>query len=567
MSPSAKPAERHPNAQFVSDAALWLPGASFDQALDFYEDMSRDPRCDDWTVAQIGKLDRYFLLTHLLGGWYAVHPWVYARCREVEADPDSYLDLWARYHFKSSTITFAGVIQEVLNDPEITVGLFSFNRPLAKKFLNQIKVEFEHNGTIKRLYSDVLWDRPDRQSPKWSEDEGIVVKRQGNPREATIEAHGLTDSLPTGRHFQLRVYDDIVTEKSVTSPEMIEKTTERLELSYDLCTLGGGREWFCGTRYAYGDTYQVIMERESVRPRIYPATDDGTFEGKPVLLSPEAWEELKKKKGSHTIATQQLLNPIAGSALTFRPEDLRFYDVRPRTVNCYIAVDAARSKKKSSDRTAMAVVLVDAHYNWFLVDGFCHRMNLSERWYNLMMLHRKWKRAPGVQMVKVGYEKYSSEADLDYIKEQMEIATRAGRLQDVFQINELRWLRDGPDSHIDRVQRLQPRFENWSIWLPYNPKCPDPTKSKVRVKEPQYTARQRELMAAGTTDLMARPIMHKDEENRVYDLVHWFIRNEFMLFPGVHVDFLDALSRIEDLEPKPPIIRQRSDLEPSPKEV
>ncbi len=63
--------------------------------------------------------DRFFLLTQALGVAVAWHPWVYARCREVEADPDERLDLWSRGHFKSTIISFAGVVQEVLRNPEV----------------------------------------------------------------------------------------------------------------------------------------------------------------------------------------------------------------------------------------------------------------------------------------------------------------------------------------------------------------------------------------------------------------------------------------------------------------
>jgi hypothetical protein len=72
-------------------------------------------------------------------------PWLFERCREVEAEPYGYLDLWARFHYKSFIGTFAGIIQEIVRDPEVTVAIMSCTNQVAVPFLDQIKEEFERN--------------------------------------------------------------------------------------------------------------------------------------------------------------------------------------------------------------------------------------------------------------------------------------------------------------------------------------------------------------------------------------------------------------------------------------
>ena len=154
--------------------------------------------------------------------------WVLDRCREVQANPNGYLDLWARGHYKSTIGTFALTIQRILNEPEQVRCIFSFVRPIAKAFLRQIKVEFETNEELKTLFPEVLWANPAKEAPKWSEDDGLVIKRKGNPKEATLEAWGLVDGATTSKHFDDLIYDDVVEIKSVNTPRHDKEDHKRL---------------------------------------------------------------------------------------------------------------------------------------------------------------------------------------------------------------------------------------------------------------------------------------------------------------------------------------------------
>lgn len=497
------------------------------------------------TKAWLAKNDRYYLLVRILHRSDAIHPWLYERCREVERAQDGYLDLWARNHYKSTIITFAGTIQEVIKDPEITIGIFSHTKPIAKAFLQQIQQELERNQELRNTFPEIFYENPERDSPSWSLDNGLTVKRQSNPKEKTLEAHGLVDGQPVGKHFKLMVYDDVVTPASVSTPEQLKKTTDAWELSDNLSMIGG-RKWHIGTRYSYADTYEEIMKRGAVIPRVYAATDDGTITGSPVFLSQEEWDKKIIDQGEETISCQMLQNPLAGKQRMFDVEDYRVYEIRPEVLNIYIAVDPARSKKAGSDKTAIPVIGIDYAGNKYLLDGFNHRMDLRERWVRTAQMYHKWKRAPGVQNVKVGYESFGAQADLDYFKEQMATPQGGG----YFPIEELAWPRDGEGSKVDRVQRLGPDLRMHKFYLPYET---DPK---------NLTNNQRKMVNTGFTYRVSQPIRRKDENDKIYDLSKE-LRLQTHFFPfGGKKDLIDAASRIYDMEPKAPNFREPSYLEP-----
>ena len=85
-------------------------------AREFYDWFRRATVATPDARALLGLCDRYYLLSEILGRadrrWHgepgesvpAGNVWLYERCREVEAEPDGRLDLWARDHYKSTII-------------------------------------------------------------------------------------------------------------------------------------------------------------------------------------------------------------------------------------------------------------------------------------------------------------------------------------------------------------------------------------------------------------------------------------------------------------------------------
>lgn len=479
------------------------------QANEFYADYLFDAQvrnCVPEVSAILGRKDLFFLLTKLLHRKDADRDWLFERCQEVQAEPNNVIDLWAREHYKSTIITFAKSIQDIIDShskdsyywsQEVTIGIFSHTRPIAKAFMNQIKVELEGNETLKELYPDVLYANPKTESPRWSLDNGIVVKRKGNPNAATVEAWGLVDGQPTSKHFLVLNYDDVVTKESVTTPEQIKKVTESLRLSFNLGAEGGVKRYI-GTRYHFNDTYGQLIKESVAKTRIYPATHDGTVTGRPVFLTEESLATKRKEQGPYVFSCQQLQNPIADEAQGFVMEWVqnKWYPKKEHydKMNVYIVVDPASSKKKGSDYTVMWVIGLNSDRCYYLIDGIRDRLNLAERTQTLFSLHRKY--AP----VGVGYEKYGKDSDIEHIEGEM---IRENYRFDIIEMG-------GAISKPERIKGIVPAFSQGKVYLPHR-------------------------------------LLFKMKDGTIIDLTRYLIEEELLPFPVAQFDDgADCLARIKD---------------------
>ncbi len=337
-------------------------------------------------VKRLCETDLYFLLRYGLDRPFVENDWWFARCREVQAQPDGYLDLWAREHGKSTVITNAKTIQDILNDPEITIGIFSHTGAIAKSFLRAIKREFETNELLKKCFPDILYDNPQGEAQKWSEDAGLIVKRKGNPPESTVEACGLVDGMPTGRHFQLRVYDDCVTASSVSTPEQMRKVIDALDMSNNLGKKGGARRMI-GTRYKLGDAYEEYIKRGIVKPRIYAATDNGRVDGDPVMFTQEEWDDKVREMSPAIIASQMLQNPLAEDSVIFQPDWFRLWPADkelPYFEMVFQSFDGAFSEKTTADDSCLLTLGVfkavegSSKYSVMVLDCYLERKSYPD---------------------------------------------------------------------------------------------------------------------------------------------------------------------------------------------
>lgn len=313
--------------------------------------------------------DLFFIVYFVFKIPIANHPFIVQACRDVENGPKTHtLDVWARGHFKSTILTTAEPIQDairafVLEARDERQGILSHTRAIGKSFLSNIKFIIEESEILKRCFPELFFDDPVKESKKWSLDDGLLLKTRSSAREASFEAGGLIEGMPTSKHYTKIIFDDVETDDLVQTQDTIEKCKHKYDIAQNLLSYRG-RVRVVGTYYHHDATLtyigsKVLPSGEKVyHVRKKPCTHDGTIFGKPVFLSERENEILKLAPRAYN--TQQLLDPSPSGLRPFEPDQLI---VIPRTsvpkdLHTVIAVDPAGDAASSSgvDNWAIGVV-------------------------------------------------------------------------------------------------------------------------------------------------------------------------------------------------------------------
>lgn len=382
------------------------------------------------------------------------HPWVYARCREIQASPDGHLDLWPRFHLKTALITQSLTLWDLIDDPELKIGLFTYKLDtVGEGFMSLLKRELEVNEKLHDHFPYVFFRDPQRESPEWTAT-SLVVRREGNPKEPSIMAIGIIGNLPTSFHFDIHVYDDMVIEKAVSTPEMIASTTQAFR------NCGGlGEDWTVtrgvGTHWRANDSWQQLYEAGVFVLRYHDLyLEDGET---PVMRS-QAWvDDWHRRMGSYNYWAQMRNKPQAGSGQTFHVHWLEYYDSKPDdlvpTLNVYLLLDSARMKKKANDYSCAAVVGVGAGIpapHFFVLDMVRDRIGLVETTDLLFELVERWR------PLCTFCEHFGVQRDIEHYRYVMQERGFRFRIRDMKE--------QIPKE--ERIRRLQPVAEAGRLHLP-----------------------------------------------------------------------------------------------------
>lgn len=461
-------------------------------------------------VREMSKIDMFFFAYFVLGLKFLNCKFGVERCYEVQDKYNYVIDLWARGHFKSTIKTFVLPLWRIINNPEDRQSIYSHTREQSTAFNVRIKTEAETNTFLIATFDDIFYANPVKESPLWTQ-QALIFKRKGNYNEASIEANGLIKGMPTGKHYTFSNYDDLVTEKVTMNYDTKRMLEERFGLSRNLVA-DVEEATISGTFYSFDDLYVKLSNNPLWRARIYPATNDGTADGEPVLWTKKKLEQKKREMGKYEFATQILLKPVPDEEIVFKPEWIRFYDRVPNTpMRVYLIVDPSGdrmyNKYKNADWCVMVVIGIDQFNNRYLLDMVRDKLSLTLRWETLKKLSLKWS------PVVIGYERYGMQADIAYIDQKQ--AEEGIFLPRIVQLG-------GNIPKASRIRKLVPYFENGNFFLP-------------------------------------KQLTYVDVNGNIRNLIEEFIAEEYSQFPkSMHDDMLDAMSRMTEDAPiqfTPPAIK------------
>src|SRR3990167_41769 len=182
-------------------------------------------------------------------------------CRFLEMDSKFKLVLMPRYTFKSCVVTQGYSLWSLLRNPDDRILIYSDSATKAQSFLLGIKNHIE-GKTGRSRFREFFpgWEMGPKEG-KWNESQIIVSVRKDGHVEPSVDTGGIETSK-IGMHYDMIIFDDIVSDLNVTTKAQMDKVHDCYKKSLSLLKPNGSI-LLVGTRWHFNDCYgRIIKENE-----------------------------------------------------------------------------------------------------------------------------------------------------------------------------------------------------------------------------------------------------------------------------------------------------------------
>ncbi len=225
------------------------------------------------------------------------------------------LMLMPRYTFKSSIITIGHTLWLLANDPNERVLIYSDATDKAEGFLLGIKnhIEGKVSGSLFRAVFG-KWE-VDPKRGVWNQSGIVVSPRTKASVEPSVDTAGVETSK-VGKHYSRMKFDDLVSDKNVTTKELMDKVASVYKNAGSLLQPSGNTD-IAGTRWHYGDLYGRLLAEYRGDPK-FSCFIRKAHEGEKYFfmdigkdsLTPEFLAAKKKDQGSYVYSCNPGEAPI-----------------------------------------------------------------------------------------------------------------------------------------------------------------------------------------------------------------------------------------------------------------
>lgn len=374
------------------------------------------------------------------------------------------LVLMPRYTFKSSICSVGFSLYSLNKNPDMRILIYSDANTKAEGFLSSIKDHIE--GKVAGSYFHIAYDwSPKNKSTKWNQSM-IEIDRTTSYPEPSVDTAGIETSL-IGKHYDIIIFDDIVSDKNTTTKEQMDKVTDCYKRSLSLLK-PGGNVLMTGTRWNFGDLYGRLIAENLVSKVFDIFLVDGEDDLKygeycfsdigANALTKEFLGQQRAQQGSYNYSCLYRNNPTDEETAIFKVADFSFYgDIKPDDLYITATVDPAG---KGEDFTAITVVGADDKMDLYILDIVNKHLQPSEIVEQIVRLQYKYKF--GVLGVETNFFRGMLEYEIKRRRD--EEHSENPEAFKMFGINE--FTASGKDSKFNRVRALQPYHERGSLKFP-----------------------------------------------------------------------------------------------------
>lgn len=380
------------------------------------------------------------------------------------------LILLPRGTFKSTVITVGWVLWKLWHNPNLRFLITGAELANSKKFLSVIKDHTEKNEIFRAVCG--RWDEKKGKETWHSEAIHIAPRTDiGTAQDSVTCASSSTTKV--AQHYDYAIVDDLVTDKTVTTRDQVEKANDYLNLLLPILDPQPGKSdpgprILLGTRWRHNDPYGKIIARDRllnkdgrksryrklIRKAHSPKWDWIYF---PSRFSRTYLETLRIESGltPYAFSCQYLNDPMADGDQPFKRSSLKFYHESdlPRALTTFLLCDPAIGLTDRCNFTALVTVSIDVDSVWYIREVTSKRVLPNEA------IDLLWKAAERYQPHRIGIEAvlFQKMLAMAFRDEQL----RRGRRMNITELK--------PETHKSkdmRIMALQPYFEAGLIRFP-----------------------------------------------------------------------------------------------------